>query len=473
MTILPHAASRQRPSADLLAQKLAPCNLNQIFFPGYAVVASDRTRESLTLKLEATEPAICPKCGEPCTKIHDTRPRLIRDAPFPGVTVVWLLVPIRRVRCKCRCRRTETIPWIAHHEQCTNRFIALIQNQMRGVDASATAVAAKHNLGWDAVRRFDKEQLEALFNDVNTQDLKIIAVDEIAIHKGQKYATVFINYETRQVFAVVKGKTQKAVESVFQMLVDRGLQDQIIAVACDMNAAYPNVVKKFLPKAEIVFDQFHVIQHLSAEVFKEARQVQAEEVEAEFGKKSDQAKAARKILRTAAWDLVMPEHSLTPTIRERLEEIRKANNLMSTMLPLADMVRCIWHAWSQENAAEMLAECIEAFEALAQDHDLKKTAKFARMLNNHSFGILTAWKHRISTGPLEGVNTRAKLIKRIGYGYKSFEYFALKLKAAFPGRGRNPLMLLGEWTAVIKSRLCHTDLGMEREGPLFFNYSAA
>ena len=57
MTILPHAASRQRPSADLLAQKLAPCNLNQIFFPGYAVVASDRTRESLTLKLEATEPA--------------------------------------------------------------------------------------------------------------------------------------------------------------------------------------------------------------------------------------------------------------------------------------------------------------------------------------------------------------------------------------------------------------------------------
>ena len=187
----------------------------------------------------------------------------------------------------------------------------------------------------------DKEQLEALFTNVNTQDLRIIAVDEIAIHKGQKYATVFINYETRQVFAVVKGKTQKAVESVFQMLVDRGLQDQIIAVACDMNAAYPNVVKKFLPKAEIVFDQFHVIQHLSAEVFKEARQVQAGEVEEEFGMKSDQARAARKILRTAAWDLVMPEHSLTPAIRERLEEIRRANNLMSTMLPLADMVRCI------------------------------------------------------------------------------------------------------------------------------------
>lgn len=38
MTIPPHAASRQRPSADLLAQKLAACNLNQIFFPGYTSV---------------------------------------------------------------------------------------------------------------------------------------------------------------------------------------------------------------------------------------------------------------------------------------------------------------------------------------------------------------------------------------------------------------------------------------------------
>ncbi len=46
-------------------------------------------------------------------------------------------------------------------------------------------------------------------------------------------------------------------------------------------------------------------------------------------------------------------------------------------------------------------------------------------------------------------------------------------EATFAGRGRNPLLLLGEWTAVIKSRLCHTDLGMERESPLFFNYSAA
>lgn len=473
MTILPRASSRQRPSEALIVERLEPCNLNGIFFPGYTVVAAGRPANSLILKLEPTGPAVCPKCGSLCEKMHDTRCRLVRDVPFPGVTVVWLLVPMRRVRCECGCRRTEVIPWIAHHEQRTNRFIAAVQHRLREQDTSTSAVASEFNLGWDAVRCFDKEQLEALFTDVDIRNLRRIAIDEIAIHKGQRYATVFINYDTRQVFAVVKGKTKQAVEFVFQMLVDKGLGDQVDAVACDMNAAYPTVVKQFLPKAEIVFDQFHVIQHLHNEVFKEARQVQAKEVEQKYGKKSPEAQKIRRILRTASWDLVMLSLAITPAIRERLEELRSANNLMSTMLPLADMVRTVWTAWSKEEASAQLAECVEAFEALAQNHDLKKAAKFARMLKNHCFGILTAWKHRISTGPLEGVNTRAKLIKRIAYGYRDFSYFVLKLKAAFPGKGCNPLLMLGPWTAVIKSRICHTDLGMERESQLLFRDSAA
>ncbi len=162
----------------------------------------------------------------------------------------------------------------------------------------------------------------------------------------------------------------------------------------------------------------------------------------------------------------MPESALTEEIRQRPETLRKTNSLMATMLPLADMVRSIRNACSREDASSLPAEAVESFEALAEDHGLKKAGRFARMLSSHSFGILTAWKYRISTGPPEGVNTRAKPIKRIGYGYRDFRYFVLKLKAAFPGTGASPLQLLGTWTAVIKGRLCHTDLGREREAPL-------
>ena len=56
--------------------------------------------------------------------------------------------------------------------------------------------------------------------------------------------------------------------------------------------------------------------------------------------------------------------------------------------------------------------------------------------------IVKAGMHRISTGPFEGVNTRAKLLKRITYDHRRIKCFMLKLKAAFPGRGVNPLHVL-------------------------------
>ena len=35
---------------------------------------------------------------------------------------------------------------------------------------------------------------------------------------------------------------------------------------------------------------------------------------------------------------------------------------------------------------------------------------------------------------LEGVNNKIKVIKRVAYGFHDVDYFALKVKQAFPGR---------------------------------------
>lgn len=40
----------------------------------------------------------------------------------------------------------------------------------------------------------------------------------------------------------------------------------------------------------------------------------------------------------------------------------------------------------------------------------------------------------ISTSRLEGVNNKIKVIKRIAYGFHDPQYFALKVKQAFPGQ---------------------------------------
>lgn len=60
--------------------------------------------------------------------------------------------------------------------------------------------------------------------------------------------------------------------------------------------------------------------------------------------------------------------------------------------------------------------------------------RFARKLEKYRYGILNHCKHPIHTSKLEGANNKIKVIKRIAYGFHDLEYFALKVKQAFPGR---------------------------------------
>ncbi len=55
-------------------------------------------------------------------------------------------------------------------------------------------------------------------------------------------------------------------------------------------------------------------------------------------------------------------------------------------------------------------------------------------LERHEDGIINHCKHWMHTSRLEGVNNKIKVIKRVAYGFHDLDYFALKVKQAFPGR---------------------------------------
>ena len=63
----------------------------------------------------------------------------------------------------------------------------------------------------------------------------------------------------------------------------------------------------------------------------------------------------------------------------------------------------------------------------------------ARTLDRHRHGLLAWFKHPISTGRLEGINNKVKVLKRQAYGFRDIKYFELRLyflhetNLAFPG----------------------------------------
>lgn len=67
--------------------------------------------------------------------------------------------------------------------------------------------------------------------------------------------------------------------------------------------------------------------------------------------------------------------------------------------------------------------------------DVPEIIKFAQVQEKkYKDGIINSSLYKIDTSIVEGINNKIKVIKRKAYGFRDFEYFALLIKSAFPGK---------------------------------------
>jgi transposase len=90
---------------------------------------------------------------------------------------------------------------------------------------------------------------------------------------------------------------------------------------------------------------------------------------------------------------------------------------------LKEELRCLW---SQPTRVSM-KKYLDAWCAQAMESGIAQMIHLAQTLRTHSGGILNYFKHRISTGRLEGINNKIKTLKRKAYGYRDETFFVLKL----------------------------------------------
>lgn len=104
----------------------------------------------------------------------------------------------------------------------------------------------------------------------------------------------------------------------FESLKAGGFDKQIRSVSVDMNAAYPRLIKEFLPHAKLTYDRFHVMQMLNKNVLYEARPTSIQRAREKYRslsaaqRKSDEA-IAEKSFRYGRSK--MPSGSSLPTPR--------------------------------------------------------------------------------------------------------------------------------------------------------------
>ena len=203
----------------------------------------------------------CSHCGHGVLLAYDhLETRRIRDYPWAG-RPCYLEVTLARVDCPtCGKITVEALDWVEPYERQTlryERYVAGLCSLMPGTD-----VAKLEGLDKTTVYRIDKkwlERREALRPDWSVSRL---GIDEIAIRKGQRYATVFYDLDRREVIGMVLGRKQRAVSGFFRRWGKKKCR-AIQAVCMDLWAPYLNSVRRYLKQAAVVFDKFHVYKYLS------------------------------------------------------------------------------------------------------------------------------------------------------------------------------------------------------------------
>jgi len=362
----------------------------------------------------------CHKCGSKSNNIHSYKRRPIRDLNL-GKTQVFLHLRTRKIKCHhCLYVAVEELYFATPYARVTNRMAVLIHALCK--ELTVSQVADHLGLDWKTVKEIDKKCLEKKYGETDYSNLRILAVDEIAIKKGHKYLTVVLDYETGRVVWMGEDRKAETLMAFFSGMT----QDQregIKAVAMDMWDPFIKATRTCLPNAKIVFDLFHVVSSFNKVIDK----VRNEEYRK--AKKEDQ-----RVYRGTKYLLLKKASKLKEEEREQLEALLRLNKNLSQVMILRDMLKEIWNHTCRETAQKALNEWC----ALANSLDSPAVNAFGRMLKRHEYGILNHCDYQIHTSKLEGVNNKIKLIKRKAYGYHDNRYFILKVLQAFPGKIRPP-----------------------------------
>ena len=364
-------------------------------------------------------PRRCSGCGATTEAVHDRRQRRIRDLPV-FEAAVELQVPRLRLACPTCGPRLEHLDWLDPHARVTRR---LAESVARLCAVTSLLHAARwFGLNWKTVKQIDFRHLSRTLGPVDLTGVTVIAMDEFAIQKGHRYATVVVEPQRKRVLWVGRGRSRADVRPFFELLGPQGCQ-RLRAVAMDMNTAYDLEVKQHCPHAEVVYDLFHVVAKYGREVIDRVRVDEANRL------KADQP--ARRVVKTARWLLLRNRENVPADQHVRLDELLAANSALLTVYLLKDDLKSLWR-YGSETAAR---RCWRDWKRRALRSGLEPLKIFVRRLQPYLPGILAHCRWPLGTNLVEGINNKIKVIKRMAYGYRDDAYFFLKIRAAFPGLG--------------------------------------
>ena len=369
------------------------------------------TAGHLVITVECTlEGTQCRRCGREIREPHGhDRPLRLRHLPVLE-RPVYIEIRPKRYRCPYCSDHPTTTQRCSWYEPPSLHTRAFEQHALRSlINSTVTDVSRKLGLTAEAVEGILNRQVAQAVDWASLKALGVLGLDEIALRKGHRnFVTIVSAWPPGgelTVLAVLPDRCKETVKSFLASIPER-LKATITRVCTDMYDGFIYAVRETLPHARVVIDRFHVAKAYRA-CADRLRKQELKRLKAELPKEE------YAMLKGTLWLFRKSWADLSPAEREKLNRLLAYAPALKAAHMLREVLTLIFDAPLTKAQAR---DYIEAWTSLVKDSGLTCFDSFLTTLDERLDEITNYFLDRQSSGFVEGLNNKIKVLKRRCYG---------------------------------------------------------
>ncbi|SUN29152.1 transposase IS1193D [Streptococcus agalactiae] len=229
------------------------------------------------------------------------------------------------------------------------------------------------------------------------------------------------DFKTKKIVALLENNRQTTIKKHFYKY-SRQAREKVKVVTVDMSGTHIPLIRKLFPKAEIVLDRFHIVQHLSRAMMSTRIAIMKT-----FDKKSLPYRAMKNHWRILQKDSrkLSDKAFYSRTFRQTLtprEVVQKTLDVSPELRYYYELYQLLLFHFQEKR--------VDAFFGLIHDNLDTVNASFAKVFKtflNYQTYVTNAMKLPYSNAKLEATNKLIKDIKRQAFGFRNFKNFKTKI----------------------------------------------